>query len=269
MNMRFGWLFLLALAALAGCDRDGRMEALAPLLGPRWLLTGYVDGDVAHPIPTDPIPYLDVGEDWVLISNGCNRFSANHRADGEQWNIELFVIRGIGCVGMVSEEAIALEETALVSISDWTTYTIDGDTLVIPLPNGELRFRRSLPDNPAGLRAFPLWRKPMEGFAESGGLAHGRLVLKRGCIFLEAVDEEGFEDYLIVWPESHAVGFDGEGALVYQNRRGKLHMGDELVVSGAMGMIEPDLDAGYLRQETIPEMCGDVYWLMEEVVVLE
>lgn len=269
MNKRLVSLVIMLLA-LASCDRSGRLEVLEPLLGPRWLLTEYVVGGVVHPIPTDPIPYLDIGEDWLAFGNGCNTQTANHEADGERWHIELSIMRGIDCGGNVSEEAVVLETTAFETIGGWTTYSIEGDTLLIALNGGELRFRRSLPDNPAGLRAFPLWREPAEGFNGADDLAHGRLVLEAGCIYLEPVDRERFEKMLIVWPERQAVGFDDEGVLVYSNSLGKLRMGDAVVVNGSpLADIQPSLDASYVRLETIPESCAGPYWLIEDVQVLE
>ncbi len=62
---------LVITLTLPGCSRN-KPPTPDPLLASRWLLTSFSDANGSRPVPTDPIPYLEVEKERLLFHNGCN-----------------------------------------------------------------------------------------------------------------------------------------------------------------------------------------------------
>jgi heat shock protein HslJ len=263
-------LFTGVLLALAGCSRS---ELLVddPLLASRWLVVSFTDRDGALPIPTDFVPYLEIDKDGFSFTSTCNTLPfAAQFADG-QIELGIMVIRGVGCSEAISQAANDLEKAVLEAMPGWTTYTLQGNELIIPFDGGEIRFSRLIPPNPAGLRAFPLQRATdaEPTYDEGKWLQRGPILLEDGCLRV-GVSDSMFTSYLIVWPPQYAVAFDDEAAWATWPDMQTVQIGDEVVLSGGRLLeIEPLLDAEVLRLGSIPNTCSGPYWVMEDVEVLE
>ncbi len=273
--MKNATLLGLGLAAiwLAGCSGIGRKPAGLPILDTRWMLTSFTDAGGAHEVPTDPIPFLELFEGGLLFNNGCNEINANSSVDEERFNIEMVIMRGIGCERS-SAAAIDLETTMADAITNWSTYTIAGDELVIPSGGGKSRFSRVIPANEFDLRAFPLQqRDPVKPDYLGDELIRGRLIQEEGCLRLPIPDYYHETGFLLVWPATYAVGFDGDGVGVFalQGTERVARVGDEIVVSGGriIEEIDPLLDGELLLLSSFAGGCKGPYWIVGDILVLE
>lgn len=268
------WVLIMGLMAFAaGCSRVDE-EKLSLLTDTRWYLASFADRRGPYPIPTDPIPFLEVRKEALLFSNGCNEVYANAQAEAEQFAIEMIIMRGIDCGDLVSAEAEELEDAVADAMIGWSTYAIEGDQLVIPFDGGEIRFSRSMPPNPFALRAFPVQRATSAGPASSEGLIRGDLIIDNGCLRIRPtnIDVEPTTGYLVVWPAEYAVGMD-ESTIKVVTARGAYYVanvGDELVVSGGrLDEILPVVDIDFFFLSTIPDECPGPYWVVESVLALD
>ena len=260
---------LVITVALAGCSRN-KPQPSDPLLASRWLLTAFTDADGRHAVPTDPIPYLEVSEETLYFHNGCNGVGSSWHMEDSQIAVERSVIRGVGCDPHF-DAAEALLDAVADSMAGWSAYTLPGDELILPFDGGEIRFSRALPDNAAGLRAFPLQRATEEQVRSERGLIRGQLDLVAGC--LRVMDMQGRREAsdLILWPANAAVGFDGKGVNVWRWAGSEVvRLGDEVVMSGGrIDEIEPLLDADFLWLDSIPDTCPGPYWVVEDGLPLD
>ena len=261
---------LVITLALPGCSRN-KPPTSDPLLASRWLLTSFSDANGSHPVPADPIPYLEVEKERLRFHNGCNGVGSFSRIKDGQLVVEGGAVRGVGCDPHF-DAAEALLDDVVHSMAGWSAYTVQGDELIIQFPEGEVRFSRILPDNAAGLRAFPLQRTTAEKMDyDWAGLIRGQLDLVAGCLRIKDVSGQREGSDLIIWPANAAVGFDGETVNVWRWAGSEvLHLGDEVVLSGGrLQEIEPLLDAEVLRLDSIPDTCAGPYWVVEDVLPLD
>ena len=263
------WLvFTGALIALAACSRS-EPPGDDPLLAARWLLTSFTDANGRHPVPTDPIPYLEVSAETLYFHNGCNGVGSSwHREDG-QMAVEMSVLRGVGCAPHFDAAEDLLYAVA-DSMAGWSAYTLQDDELLISFDGGEIRFSRVVPLNPASLRVFPVRAGNIEPtYDDSEGLLRGPILLEEGCLRIGGTGNF-YSRYLIILPSSYAVAFDDETAWATWGDVKTVRVGDEVVTSGGRLLeIEPQLDAEVLRLGSIPDDCPGPYWVMEDVEVLE
>jgi len=265
----------LGLAAiwLADCSGIGHKPADLPILNTRWMLTSFTDAGGAHEVPTDPIPFLEVFEDGLFFDNGCNEIDANSSVNEGRFNIEMVIVRGISCERS-SAAATDLETTMADAITNWSTYTIAGDELVIPSGGGEARFSRVIPANEFDLRTFPLQqRDPVKPDYLGDELIRGQLTQQEGCLRLPIPDYYHEAGFLLVWPATYAVGFDGDGVGVFalQSTERMARVGDEIVVSGGriVEEIDPLLDGELLLLSSFAGGCKGPYWIVGDILVLE
>ena len=261
--------WLLITGVLAGCSRAAP-DMDAPLLASRWLLTAFTDANGRHPVPTDPIPYLEVDEDSLWFHNGCNGVGSSWHMEDGQIAVEGSFIRGVGCDPHF-DAAEALLDAVADSMAGWATYTLQGDDLIIPFAGGEARFTRAIPPNAAGLRAFPVQRggdvEPT--YDDSEGLLRGPILLEDGCLRIGGTDNF-YSSYLIIWPAGFAAAFDDQAAWATWLGWEDVRVGDEVVMHGGRLLeIEPLLDAEVLRLDSIPNTCAGPYWVVEDVLTLD
>ena len=268
------WILIIGLATFAaGCSRVDE-EKLDTLMDTRWYLVSFSDRRGPHPIPTDPLPFLEVRENALSFSNGCNEVHANAQVGVEKFAIERVIMRGIDCRDFVSAESEALEYTVADSMVGWSAYAVEDDELVIPFDGGEIRFSRAMPSNPFALRAFPLQRATHEKPAYSEGLFRGDLIMDNGCLRIRptSIDVEPTTDYLVVWPAEYAVGID-ENTIKVVTAHGAYKMaeiGDDLVVSGGrLEEILPVVNIDFFFLSTIPDECPGPYWVVKSVLALD
>lgn len=259
--------FTCALIAAAACSQD-EPQTDAPLLASRWLLVSFSDGGRDYPVPTDFIPYMDFDAGGVLFSSSCNTtYTTAHFAEGK---IEVGpgILRGVGCGESISQAGIDLEDAVPMSMDRWTSYTLQGDDLIIPFEGGEAHFTRIMPPNTAGLRAFPVQRgDDVEvTYDDSEGLLRGPILLEDGCLRIGNTDNF-YSSYLIIWPSGFAAAFDEQTAWATGRGWKDVRVGDEVVTYGGRLLeIEPLLDAEVLRLDSIPDTCPGPYWVMEDVL---
>lgn len=261
-------VFLL-ITALVGCSRD-EPQPSDPLLASRWLLTSFTDANGSHPVPTDPIPYLEVDSESLYFHNGCNGVGSTMHIEDGQLAVEMSVIRGVGCAPRFNA-AEALLDAVAHSMAGWSAYTVQGDELTVQFPEGEIRFSRALPDNAAGLRAFPVQRATEEKLPYEAGLIRGQLDLVAGCLRVRDVQGRREESDLIIWPANAAVGFDGEMVNVWRWAGSEvMRLGDEVVMSGGrLYESESLLDAAFFRRGSISDNCPGPYWVVEDWLPLD
>lgn len=261
---------LWALVILVGCSRD-EPQTNAPLLASRWLLVSFRDGGRDYPVPTDFVPFMDIDAGSVLFSSSCNITSTTAHFEDGKVEVELTVLRGVGCGEAISQAGIDLEDAVPMSMGRWATYTLQGDELIIPFEGGQAHFTRAFPPNAAGLRAFPVRRggdvEPT--YDDSEGLLRGPILLEDGCLRIGNTDNF-YSSYLIIWPSGFAAAFDEQTAWASGRGWQNVRVGDEVVLSGGRLLeIEPLLDAEVLRLDTVPDFCPGPYWVVEDVLPLE
>ena len=267
------WFLWPAVVWLGGCSGIGGEAADLPILDTRWLLVSFSDATGAHEVPTDPIPFLEVAEDWLSFDNGCNETHANAQVDAERFNIEMVIMRGTNCE-RISAAATELERTMDDAIVNWSTYTIEGDELIIPFEGGEARFSRAIPDNAFDLRGFPLLqREPVKPDYLGEEIIRGRVIQEDGCLRLPIPDYYFESGFLLVWPAIYAVGFDADGVAVFnlQTTERVAGVGDEVVISGGRidEEIDPLLHDDLLRLPSLVAGCAGPYWIMSDILSLE
>lgn len=268
------WVVGLAALWLAGCSSAGQGVSDLPILNTRWYLLSFSDATGAHEVPTDPIPFLEVAGDWLSFDNGCNEIYANSQVDAERFNMEMVIMRGTGCGDRISAAAIELERTMDDAIVNWSTYTVEGDELIMPFEDGEARFSRAIPANEYDLRAFPLQqREPVKPDYLGEEVIRGRLIQEEGCLRLPIPNYYFESGFLLVWPAIYAVGFDADGVGVFnlQTTERVAGVGDEVVISGGRidEAIDPLLDSELLLLSSFTGGCAGPYWIMGDILSLE
>ena len=250
-------------------NESGTTSESPPLIGTRWLLASFPGGPVS--IPTDPFPYLIVGEDFLNIETGCNNVDVNHHVDAERFTIEMSMMRGINCEDLVSPEALALEDAFLSTVRTWSTYRIEGNELFIQYSGGELRFNSLIPTDPLLLRAFPFYDVEQQEQSEETQSIHGMLTLVDGCLRIVPADREDEHGYLIIWRDDLAIGLE-EGTLAIYDTFGRevgdrvAVVGDEISLTGsAIEQTEPLVDGSFGLQVPTPTQCPGPYWILEQI----
>lgn len=125
------------LAALAGCALVPAGEGGPSPIGGTWKAT-----EVAgRPPVVLSEPRLQFTEDGrVQGTTGCNDFEGQVRFDGAALDVTDLVSTRIGCPADVA----ATEAAFLRALDAAERLSVDGETLVLSGPDGELRFTRRL-----------------------------------------------------------------------------------------------------------------------------
>lgn len=270
---RVGQFFMvIATLWLAGCA--GREASDLSILNTRWYLRTFADARGAHEIPTDPIPFLDVTEDGLIFDNGCNEIHAPAQVDEEGLDVEMIIMRGIGCGERISDAALHLETVMADAMGSWSAYKIEGDELIFPFQGGQARFSRVLPANEYDLRSFPLQQhNPVIPDYADDELLRGQIIQEDGCLRLSIPNYYFESGFLLVWPAVYAVGFDEEGVGTFdlQTMERVAGVGDEVAISGGRidEEIDPLLDNEWLLLSSFVGDCAGPYWIVGDVLSLE